>query len=344
MTCDPHDLDRFVRAVHRRWVLVRAAEHVGMCLLGGCVLSLVFLPILLWRGEPALRIVEITMLISVAAGLVVGVVRRPDLMSAAGEADRQLDLADLLSTALATRDRSPSDPWAAVVIAMADTRCRTLAANDVILNRFGARAWGGIGLAAALVLTLGLMSANPRPSVARAPLASNESALPARIAVPKASDVQDRRARAAQSRRDGNQRADIPVASVNENGATARDNASGASQHSTWTPHAGGGAGLATSQTPANPLVPTLPSATNSRPGDHGDAAAGGSQTGSTAGHDEAPAGLSVGNNPATHIAPPWQSSSWPAARSEALSAVRDGRVPDAYRDLVRAYFTPQPQ
>jgi hypothetical protein len=65
-----------------------------------------------------------------------------------------------------------------VVIATADARCRTLAANDVILNRFGGRAWGGIGLAAALVLTLGLMSANPRPSVARATGPSNDSALP----------------------------------------------------------------------------------------------------------------------------------------------------------------------
>jgi hypothetical protein len=35
----------------------------------------------------------------------------------------------------------------------------------------------------------------------------------------------------------------------------------------------------------------------------------------------------------------PWQSASWSADRAAAVEALRSGRVPDAYRDLVRAYF-----
>jgi hypothetical protein len=37
--------------------------------------------------------------------------------------------------------------------------------------------------------------------------------------------------------------------------------------------------------------------------------------------------------------AAPWTSDRWPADRAAALQAVQDGRVPDAYRDLVRDYF-----
>ena len=36
---------------------------------------------------------------------------------------------------------------------------------------------------------------------------------------------------------------------------------------------------------------------------------------------------------------PPWRSPTWPADRDAALNALTSGRVPDAYRDLVREYF-----
>jgi hypothetical protein len=36
---------------------------------------------------------------------------------------------------------------------------------------------------------------------------------------------------------------------------------------------------------------------------------------------------------------PPWSSSSWDADRGAAGQAMRDGRVPDAYRDVVSEYF-----
>ncbi|MGB7157634.1 MAG: hypothetical protein WBD40_06185, partial [Tepidisphaeraceae bacterium] len=103
MTSQTNDFDRFLRAVHRRWVVLRAAESVGISVLIGSALALLVLPILLWRDEPAMPLVLATIVIAAMCGLVAGVIRRPDVMSAATEADRQLGLADLLSTALATR-------------------------------------------------------------------------------------------------------------------------------------------------------------------------------------------------------------------------------------------------
>jgi hypothetical protein len=41
----------------------------------------------------------------------------------------------------------------------------------------------------------------------------------------------------------------------------------------------------------------------------------------------------------ATQQPPPWASPSWPADRAAAGEAVRSGRVPDPYRDVVSAYF-----
>jgi hypothetical protein len=38
-------------------------------------------------------------------------------------------------------------------------------------------------------------------------------------------------------------------------------------------------------------------------------------------------------------LATPWSGADWPAARAAALRAIDGGRVPDAYRNLVRDYF-----
>ncbi len=44
------EFERFVGAVHRRMVLLRAAERVGLCVLGGCVVAAALAPILKARG------------------------------------------------------------------------------------------------------------------------------------------------------------------------------------------------------------------------------------------------------------------------------------------------------
>jgi hypothetical protein len=55
-----------------------------------------------------------------------------------------------------------------------------------------------------------------------------------------------------------------------------------------------------------------------------------GEQAGTTAGQ-----GVPGGRRPA----PVWESQGWADDRGAAEAAVQSGRVPDAYRDLVRGYF-----
>ena len=61
-----------------------------------------------------------------------------------------------------------SNPWLRTVLALADEQCRRHTASQVVLRRYGSRAWGGIGLAASLVLTLAALFSPPgtTPAVA----------------------------------------------------------------------------------------------------------------------------------------------------------------------------------
>jgi len=73
------------------------------------------------------------------------------------QADRQLRLSDLLGTALALRQRENPDEFEQAVMGLAEARCRGASPSAVVLNRLGARSWGGIGLTGAMVIGLGLM-------------------------------------------------------------------------------------------------------------------------------------------------------------------------------------------
>src|SRR5438132_1056766 len=99
----PSGIDNFLRRLHRRWIIWRAIEHAGVGLLGGCVVALLLGAVLLFRGEPALTLAAGLPLFGAAVGLTIGLIRRPSILDAAVEADRQLRLADLLGTALSIR-------------------------------------------------------------------------------------------------------------------------------------------------------------------------------------------------------------------------------------------------
>src|SRR3712207_358729 len=115
----PHALDRFLRAVHRRHVVLRLLECAGGGLLAACAAGGVLVALLLWQGRPALAPAVWTLGLGCALGVGWGVVRRPGALQAAMEADRQLRLAGLLGTALLLRQKT-QDPWAASVLAVAE--------------------------------------------------------------------------------------------------------------------------------------------------------------------------------------------------------------------------------
>src|SRR5438477_444062 len=149
--------ESFVRAVHRRMVVLRALERVGICVLGGCVILLILMPILIWRGQATLELVGAALGAGALAGFAWGIASRPTQLAAAVEADRQLKWADLLSTAQSVRQGGHDDEFSRSILAIVEARSRQASPSAVVLNRIGARGWGGIGLALALVAGLSLM-------------------------------------------------------------------------------------------------------------------------------------------------------------------------------------------
>ena len=354
----PH-FHAFLRSVHRRLVVVRAAERTGLGVLAGCAAAGVLLPLLYWGGQGAVVPSLFLLGLGTIAGIAWGIASRPSVLVAAMEADRQLALADLLGTAAAcdARPDAGDDPWRSTVLAVADDRCRQLAPSQVLLNRFGARAWGGIGLAAALVLTLAGLSGNPADLRATPARGTNGATAP--LALRTADPQRARTAPAADLRPMSRARPDGP----SDGGSSERpmtsdrpspaDTTAGKSNPSApGRPSAagdegvGGGAGRARqSQPPRVSVTASDSSAPVSRaPDSTAGQQVGGSGRASAAqpsSRDPADAGgSSAGASAApTDRVPPWHSQSWPADRRAAAEALDAGRVPDACRDLVRDYF-----
>ena len=320
---------RVLHAVRRRLVLVRLLESCGIFIACGCAFALVLGLTLLLQGKAAMALCAWTLAISAAAGALAGVMRRPTLFDAAAEADRQLALADLLATALSARDAS--DPWQQTIVALAGERCRTLAPSSVIAHRLGARAWGGIGLSAALVLTVGALS------------------LPA----------SSRQASAIGTAREGN-RADAPI--TNENllspplsTPSARDHRrieeSSPQQDGTATPFeqtrsdirgAAPGEGTSPSAMRQRMTNADQPASADGSEGSGSTTAAGGNRADlKTADATDNHAGLSTAAQRSTEPSAPWRSVSWPRDRENAQDDLRDRRVPDSARDVVIEYFRP---
>jgi hypothetical protein len=332
-------VERFLRAVHRRWIVVRLFERAGIGILVGCGVAALLLPVMIWRGDNAAPVIAIFLSIGALAGLGAGWLRKPSALSAAMEADRQLSQDDLLATALLTG--SHRDEWSIAVLALAEARCRMLAPNAIVLHRLGARAWGGIGLSVAMLFTIALMFAQPDASSAGRARASAQrrnispqTSSKDTAAPSLASESTERRRteRAADARRRA-----VDAQSSDATGASARQSSPGSSR--TRADESARGAGAAQSDdaavaTPRNDDRNT--SATAAVEGGR-DAAGGGG--GSLAGESGESVATGVASPTDTSRTPPWQHAEWRGDRAAAEEALRGRSVPDGYRDVVRAYF-----
>lgn len=335
-------LDGFLKAVHRRMVLLRAAERLGLCLLGGCLVLLVFMPILIWRGQPTGELTLITLALALLAGIAWAITSRPTPLAAATEADRQLKLSDLLGTALLLRRLGADDEIQRTVLVQAEARASQFSPSAVVLHRLGSRGWGGIGLAAALVAGLCLIGPdNPTArAVAAGPkswqdteLENEKSNTTHLISAPDLRHVKEGTGADDDQHPTNTTEADPTSASANaaNNNATANNDPGGSKE--------GTGAGASQSATKIKPRPAGDPTATGASK-----TTAGGTETaGGGAASENGGAPGKTGNTAApskTHRpAPIWQSDSWPADRQSARTALQNGKVPDAYRDLVRDYF-----
>ncbi len=326
-------LETFIRKIHRRWVIWRALERGGIGLLAGCVFAAALYPILLWRGQPAMPMILGALGLGTACGLILGLKSRPTVLGAAIEADRQLKLHDLLSSAISVGN-TRADEWSAAVIAMANARTQALVPRDVILNRLGARAWGGIGLGATLMLTLGILSTNPiiTQAVARAqgrafdgassnPQTTNEGI--ASRAQPPTKRMPDEPASEDHSI--------IPAPSSNESNSTA------STVKKPGDASNGTGTGRSTTDAKSKEVQQRSASSSNASRIEGNEAGAGGiAKSNAPPGHDAS--GSSVNAQP-RQSPTAWQASDWSTSRTQALQQIQDGKAPAAYHDLIRDYF-----
>lgn len=322
--------------------MLRLLESAGVGLLGGCGVGLILVPVLLYRGQAALLLALASLGLGILAGLAWALLHRPQALDAAAEADRQLHLADLLSTAWLLRNHPPTvDPFAAAVLASANARCAGLAPSAILFNRLGKRAWSGIGLTAALVLTLGLISSNPIDSLA---VASQRQALLKPTATPPAPPAQAFPNPAGARTRSEAIASDYPGAKnetpLDPTQATAGAAKNPSSSDSTQMASDPTGTGLGSGRSEASRSADPLRAAGTDRARTGGQAAASG--TGAPGAPRSAPrgaSGQSAGHPAATPTAPLWSAQTWPAAQEAADAALRANTIPPAYHELIRDYF-----
>src|SRR5688572_15666618 len=106
MSSDASTLIPFLRRVHRRLVALRIVEAAGVGVLGGSLLCLLLTPLLIRRGVSIFSAASVLVPLGVVVCLAWIWSRRPAIADAAGEADRQLALDDLLTTAYLLRGRA----------------------------------------------------------------------------------------------------------------------------------------------------------------------------------------------------------------------------------------------
>ena len=355
--------DRFVRLVHRRLVVLRIVESAGGGALLAAAAMLILVPVRLHQGESAVMLVGAALPLGAVMGLVWALFHRPGRMAAIIEADRQLGLEDLLSTAWVVKDDGMMGCWndgmkeagrlitqnsalksqhsfAHAILALAEARAAAFSPNAVILNRFGQRAWGVIGLSCALAMILAMISANPltsravadnRPSNTRPSLAHSSAQTQAGLLRPNSCNG------GTPSRPDfpGARDEALDPAQHAEQAASkagARDpNQTLANPDGT-----GGGSGRSKSTPNAADLTAQGSNAQDRQGGR--DAAGGGGAAASATGRDGS-SGMSAGASAKGVPAAPWNSAAWPAARRQAESAVDSGAIPAGYHDIIREYF-----
>lgn len=340
--------ERFVGRVHRRQVGLHLVERAGLGVLGGCAAGFPLVGILLWRGMPVLEVALTALGIGAAAGALWGMLTRPSRFAATVEADRQLGWADLLSSALLTQSSVQDDPWAAAVRAAAEARCREVSPSAVVLHRLGARTWGGIGLAAALVLALGMIPSFTEPAHAGGrsnadanPLAAlageSQNAVVGSGSVPRRSSSQQEPEDPNSSTMQGAEVGPQRVEEAKPDGigdrakrANARDSSSG-------------GAGASQSKAPDTPnhLADVSPTKSKETSGTGNASGGSGKSSERAAAKGEAAGNAAGASQQINGNAPPWESSQWEADSQRANSAVESGRIPDSYRDVIRGYFGP---
>lgn len=338
MKADATQLRAFLQVVHRRRLWCRAVETVALSLLVGCGFAVVFTVALWMQDRPALPIALASICIAAICGAAISTIRRASLAESTIELDRKLETRDLLCTALALSTRQVrvygalDADIAAEIVRLAEARCRNVSASQIILPRVSARGLAGVALCVVSSLTLAALTSAPRTSIARsgdsvrARISGTHSVNEPAATGSTAPRTQSRGSQ-VEPTGDPTRTIDSPAA-----GAPSAMVGPGGPRDGDST---GGGTGSAKSDDARSTAL------TNSRAGNQ--PATGVPESGRGAPDRLAATGSnsSASARPGgTLRTPPWESRSWALDRATAIQSVESGAVPDAYRDLVRDYFS----
>jgi|GEM_PF-5713864 len=311
------------------------ADAAGVGLLAGCIVALLAAPALgaqrglLWAG--------LLVLLGMLLGAGWALWSRRDVMRTLIEADRQLGLRELTSTAWHLRGSAAAHAVDLAVLAVADAKCRELHSGELVFHRLGARSWTAAGLALVMVVVVSMLVGEGAGGVdtGRSAGASRASAW----AMDQRGQASELRLARAGDPSDPGQRDSEPTRVPAVDTAQARSNRPGSLDEGATDAAAGGGTGEARSERAGSPDALRPGSVGGSNDGPRiagGSGGAGGSAA--AAGHA---GGAMTGRRQVGPVAAPWNMPPWPSEREAAMQAVRGGAVPDRYRGLVLGYFEP---
>lgn len=326
------ELSRFVGRVHRRQVALRLLEHAGV----GAALGAAAAMIAAKRPEHFFLLVGL----GVGAGLSAGWLRRPMRINSAVEADRQLGLKELLSSALTSNN--PADPWQQAIRAQARERVRGLSPWGLRLRKLGVGGWCVIVGVVLLPMGFGWMSDTPPNASASAGssvfLTHEELNRPEGWPT-KGSDLAS--IVPPPTSTDRSTVDDLPDHPSDHHEADAKKLGTGSStEHPSAASADQPGAGSAQTDASKSPKPPPPAAGPSRRDAENGRPAGGTARPTDHADGDSGQSTPTGGNERPTEPAPPWQTSQWRSDQQAAVQATQNGRIPGRYRDLVKAYFS----
>jgi hypothetical protein len=308
-------------------VIVSVVEQFGFGFLVASSLASLLMAIAIWQSLPTVPILIFCALLSVLLGAVLTGIRWPTRRTAALEADRQLRLDDLLSSALLSAN--PHDDFATAMLTMADARCAMHAPSEVIFRRFGVTSWGAIGLAMSVTATLAVIPFGAAKSQATDANASVLSAtsndLPSAI---QSNDL----TRVNSSNNDPMSDGASKITTQGDLQADARSTDARTNQASTVANPSGTGGGTATTKTKSG--TGPRPGETIARPSNaNGSLGSGGTASNLSSQNHESGTGIERGNISTA------AASFHGDGTSSGDIIVKDSNIPPEHRDLVRDFF-----
>jgi hypothetical protein len=310
--------------------------RVGICLSLTCgaaiAINLVF-----WNNSFKLAEILVFLCVGFLAGLGWSCVGRIPLLAAAMEADRQLGLKDLLSTAFQI-SRQSDEAWRRCVLALADERAKELSASQIAVKFFGARSWTVLVLGIALSATLSLFSSTREHAIASSvsdigPQRTNPELKSAagEVSRPPGQSPGD-----ADSGRSFSGEVRTSDSANSDGGGKSQDGKSITSR----TTGTAGGLGTTPVTVRDNGAVPSSDGAASVASGSGETASGVGKTSPQPIGAGESNGGIAAPGGASAHApAAPWESDQWSAAQASAIKSIQTKQIDPTYADLVRDYF-----